>query len=52
MILLMAPMSGLNCLICGQYVYIFGDTGEDGWYVGELHDGARGFVPILLKKLQ
>ncbi|RMC00770.1 hypothetical protein DUI87_22454 [Hirundo rustica rustica] len=31
-------------LISGQYVYIFGDTDEDGWYMGELHDDTRGFV--------
>ena len=32
-------------LVAGQYVYIFGDVDEDGWYVGELTDGTRGFVP-------
>ncbi|XP_059682120.1 RIMS-binding protein 3A-like, partial [Gavia stellata] len=32
-------------LVAGQYVYVFGDVDEDGWYVGELTDGTRGFVP-------
>ena len=32
-------------LVAGQYVYIFGDMDEEGWYVGELTDGTRGFVP-------
>ncbi|GAB0190223.1 RIMS-binding protein 3A-like [Grus japonensis] len=32
-------------LVAGQSVYIFGDVDEDGWYVGELTDGSRGFVP-------
>ncbi|KAM6210174.1 RIMS-binding protein 3-like [Sarcoramphus papa] len=32
-------------LVAGQYVYIFGDVDEDGWHVGELTDGTRGFVP-------
>ena len=46
------PYSGLNewpelelPLVAGQYVYVFGDVDEDGWYVGELIDGTRGFVP-------
>ena len=46
------PFSGPNerpelelPLVAGQYVYIFGDVDEDGWYVGELTDGTRGFVP-------
>lgn len=32
-------------LVAGQYVYVFGDVDEDGWYVGELTDGTRGFIP-------
>lgn len=46
------PFSGPNerpelelPLVAGQYVYVFGDVDEDGWYVGELSDGTRGFVP-------
>ncbi|XP_032236492.2 peripheral-type benzodiazepine receptor-associated protein 1 isoform X2 [Nematostella vectensis] len=29
----------------GDYLYIFGDVDEDGFYVGELMDGQRGLVP-------
>ncbi|XP_055976783.1 RIMS-binding protein 3C-like [Sorex fumeus] len=29
----------------GDYVYIFGDMDEDGFYEGELEDGRRGLVP-------
>ena len=32
-------------LVAGQYVYVFGDVDEDGWYVAELTNGTRGFVP-------
>ena len=32
-------------LTAGQYVYIFGDVDEDGWFLGELTDGTRGLVP-------
>ncbi|OPJ67473.1 peripheral-type benzodiazepine receptor-associated protein 1-like [Patagioenas fasciata monilis] len=32
-------------LVAGQYVYVFGDVDEDGWYVGELTDGTRGLIP-------
>jgi len=32
-------------LVAGQYIYVYGDVDENGWYVGELRDGTRGFVP-------
>ncbi|XP_036132461.1 RIMS-binding protein 3B-like [Molossus molossus] len=32
-------------LTAGDYVYIFGDMDEDGFYEGELEDGRRGLVP-------
>nr|XP_017205047.2 RIMS-binding protein 3A [Oryctolagus cuniculus] len=32
-------------LTAGDYVYIFGDMDEDGFYEGELGDGRRGLVP-------
>lgn len=32
-------------LTAGDYVYIFGDMDEDGFYEGELEDGQRGLVP-------
>ncbi|XP_052551422.1 RIMS-binding protein 3A-like [Tympanuchus pallidicinctus] len=32
-------------LTAGQYVYIFGDVDEDGWFLAELTDGTRGLVP-------
>ncbi|XP_066841538.1 RIMS-binding protein 3C-like [Anser cygnoides] len=32
-------------LTAGEYVYVYGDMDEDGWFVGELTDGTRGFVP-------
>lgn len=32
-------------LTAGQHVYVFGQVDEDGWYVGELADGRRGFIP-------
>ncbi|KAG8523085.1 RIMS-binding protein 3C [Galemys pyrenaicus] len=32
-------------LMAGDYVYIFGDMDEDGFYEGELEDGRRGLVP-------
>uniref|UniRef100_A0A0D9SD41 RIMS-binding protein 3A-like n=1 Tax=Chlorocebus sabaeus TaxID=60711 RepID=A0A0D9SD41_CHLSB len=32
-------------LTAGDYIYIFGDTDEDGFYEGELEDGRRGLVP-------
>ena len=32
-------------LTAGQYLYIFGDVDEDGWFLGELTDGTRGLVP-------
>ncbi|XP_077173910.1 RIMS-binding protein 3C-like [Paroedura picta] len=46
------PFSGPNQnpeaelpLTAGEYVYICGGKDEDGFYVGELMDGRRGFVP-------
>ncbi|XP_051006563.1 RIMS-binding protein 3-like [Acomys russatus] len=32
-------------LTAGDYVYIFGDVDEDGFYEGELVNGQRGLVP-------
>lgn len=32
-------------LTAGQYVYVFGQVDEDGWYVGEQANGRRGFIP-------
>ncbi|KAM9100278.1 RIMS-binding protein 3A-like [Sarcophilus harrisii] len=32
-------------LTAGDYIYIFGDMDEDGFYAGELMDGQRGLVP-------
>ncbi|XP_032954320.1 RIMS-binding protein 3A-like [Rhinolophus ferrumequinum] len=32
-------------LTAGDYIYIFGDMDEDGFYEGELEDGRRGLVP-------
>ncbi|XP_046759781.1 uncharacterized protein RIMBP3C isoform X2 [Gallus gallus] len=32
-------------LTAGQYVYVFGDVDENGWFLGELTDGTRGLVP-------
>ncbi|XP_036305655.1 RIMS-binding protein 3A-like [Pipistrellus kuhlii] len=32
-------------LTAGDYVYIFGEMDEDGFYEGELEDGRRGLVP-------
>ncbi|XP_047417655.1 RIMS-binding protein 3B-like [Sciurus carolinensis] len=32
-------------LTAGDYVYIFGDMDDDGFYEGELEDGRRGLVP-------
>ncbi|XP_027703282.1 RIMS-binding protein 3A-like [Vombatus ursinus] len=32
-------------LTAGEYVYVFGDMDEDGFYAGELMDGQRGLVP-------
>ncbi|KAM4827736.1 RIMS-binding protein 3-like [Thomomys bottae] len=32
-------------LTAGDYVYVFGDMDEDGFYEGELGDGRRGLVP-------
>ncbi|XP_048199351.1 RIMS-binding protein 3A-like [Perognathus longimembris pacificus] len=32
-------------LTAGDYVYVFGDMDEDGFYEGELEDGSRGLVP-------
>ncbi|XP_004607639.2 RIMS-binding protein 3C [Sorex araneus] len=46
------PLEGPNehpeselAFTAGDYVYIFGDTDEDGFYEGELEDGRRGLVP-------
>ena len=35
-------------LTAGQYVYVFGDVDENGWFLGELTDGTRGLVPSSL----
>nr|XP_014424620.2 peripheral-type benzodiazepine receptor-associated protein 1-like [Pelodiscus sinensis] len=32
-------------LTAGEYVYIYGDMDEDGFFEGELMDGRRGLVP-------
>ncbi|XP_035426171.2 RIMS-binding protein 3A-like [Cygnus atratus] len=32
-------------LTVGEFIYVYGDMDEDGWFVGELMDGTRGFVP-------
>lgn len=32
-------------LTAGEYVYIYGEMDEDGFYEGELMDGRRGMVP-------
>uniref|UniRef100_A0A8C2W8W8 RIMS-binding protein 3A-like n=1 Tax=Chinchilla lanigera TaxID=34839 RepID=A0A8C2W8W8_CHILA len=32
-------------LTAGDYVYVCGDMGEDGFYEGELEDGRQGLVP-------
>lgn len=32
-------------LTAGEYVYIYGEMDEDGFYEGELMDGRRGLVP-------
>ncbi|CAN0371377.1 unnamed protein product [Lampetra planeri] len=32
-------------LAAGEYVYVYGDMDEDGFYEGELMDGRRGLVP-------
>ncbi|XP_054851837.1 RIMS-binding protein 3C-like [Eublepharis macularius] len=32
-------------LTAGEYVYIYGEMDEDGFYKGELMDGRRGIVP-------
>ncbi|KAM6166727.1 RIMS-binding protein 3A-like [Erethizon dorsatum] len=32
-------------LTAGDYVYVFGDLDEDGFYEGELEDGRQGLVP-------
>ncbi|KAG8450640.1 hypothetical protein GDO86_003060 [Hymenochirus boettgeri] len=32
-------------LTAGEYIYIYGDMDEDGFYEGELMDGRRGLVP-------
>ncbi|XP_068765476.1 peripheral-type benzodiazepine receptor-associated protein 1 isoform X3 [Struthio camelus] len=32
-------------LIAGEYIYIYGDMDEDGFFEGELMDGRRGLVP-------
>ncbi|XP_003419350.2 RIMS-binding protein 3C-like [Loxodonta africana] len=32
-------------LTAGNYLYIFGDMDEDGFYKGELEDGPQGLVP-------
>ncbi|XP_044512541.1 RIMS-binding protein 3-like [Gracilinanus agilis] len=32
-------------LTAGEYIYVFGDMDEDGFYSGELMNGQRGLVP-------
>ncbi|XP_071506772.1 RIMS-binding protein 2-like [Diadema antillarum] len=32
-------------LTAGDYIYVYGDPDEDGFYEGELMDGRRGLVP-------
>ncbi|XP_069082966.1 peripheral-type benzodiazepine receptor-associated protein 1 [Pleurodeles waltl] len=32
-------------LTAGEYIYIYGETDDDGFYEGELMDGRRGLVP-------
>uniref|UniRef100_A0AAV2J8R2 RIMS-binding protein 2 n=1 Tax=Knipowitschia caucasica TaxID=637954 RepID=A0AAV2J8R2_KNICA len=32
-------------LTAGEYIYMYGDMDEDGFYEGELMDGRRGLVP-------
>ncbi len=32
-------------LTAGDYIYVYGDPDEDGFYEGELMDGQRGLVP-------
>ncbi|XP_010221808.1 PREDICTED: peripheral-type benzodiazepine receptor-associated protein 1, partial [Tinamus guttatus] len=32
-------------LIAGEYIYVYGDMDEDGFFEGELMDGRRGLVP-------
>ncbi|XP_062887098.1 RIMS-binding protein 2 isoform X1 [Mobula hypostoma] len=32
-------------LTAGEYIYVYGDMDEDGFYEGELMDGRRGLVP-------
>ncbi|KAJ7309625.1 hypothetical protein JRQ81_007679 [Phrynocephalus forsythii] len=32
-------------LTAGEYVYVYGEMDEDGFYLGELMDGRRGMVP-------
>nr|XP_032625799.1 peripheral-type benzodiazepine receptor-associated protein 1 isoform X3 [Chelonoidis abingdonii] len=32
-------------LTAGEYIYIYGDVDEDGFFEGELMDGRRGLVP-------
>nr|XP_006811794.1 PREDICTED: peripheral-type benzodiazepine receptor-associated protein 1-like [Saccoglossus kowalevskii] len=32
-------------LNAGEYIYVYGDMDEDGFYEGELMDGRRGLVP-------
>ncbi|XP_048873366.1 RIMS-binding protein 2 isoform X2 [Brienomyrus brachyistius] len=32
-------------LTAGEYIYIYGDMDDDGFYEGELMDGRRGLVP-------
>ncbi|KAG9485725.1 hypothetical protein GDO78_008684, partial [Eleutherodactylus coqui] len=32
-------------LIAGEYIYVYGDMDDDGFYEGELMDGRRGLVP-------
>ncbi|XP_032902016.1 peripheral-type benzodiazepine receptor-associated protein 1 isoform X2 [Amblyraja radiata] len=32
-------------LTAGEYIYVFGDMDDDGFYEGELMDGRRGLVP-------
>ena len=33
------------CLSAGDYLYVFGEMDEDGFYQGQLMDGETGLVP-------
>ena len=33
------------CLCTGDYLYVFGEMDEDGFYQGQLMDGEVGLIP-------